>query len=217
MALTVLDAGVLIAVLDGGDAHHLAAEDALREAFAAGDDLVVPASAYAECLVAPLRRGPEAAAVVDDLLDALPARIVPISRGIARAAAELRAGHGRVLRLPDALVVATAMDLRADRLLTTDARWPSVDVAVEVLAGPTDRLDDLVGIVPRPPGGTDATIRELRGPGPDDPVPADPIGVAIGSFAGPTTDEMRAALRREEAEQDPPDSLPAHGARRRGR
>lgn len=135
MALTVLDAGVLIAVLDGGDAHHASAEDALREAFAAGDDLVVPASAYAGCLVAPLRRGPEAAAVVDDLLDALPARVVPISRVIARAAAELRARHGRALRLPDALVVATAMDLRADRLLTTDARWPSVDVAVEVVAG----------------------------------------------------------------------------------
>ena len=144
-ALTVLDAGVLIAVLDGGDVHHPAAEDALREAFAAGDDLVIPASAYAECLVGPLRRGPEAAAIVDDLLDALPARVAPISRGIARAAAELRARHGRVLRLPDALVVATALDLRADRLLTTDARWPTLERAVEVVAGPADHLDDLAG------------------------------------------------------------------------
>ena len=33
---------------------------------------------------------------------------------------------------------------------------------------PADHLDDLVGILPLPPGGTDATIRELRGPGPDD-------------------------------------------------
>lgn len=34
------------------------------------------------------------------------------------------------------------------------------------------------------------------------PLPADPIGAAIGSLAGPgpTTDEMRAALRRDEAE-----------------
>ncbi len=34
------------------------------------------------------------------------------------------------------------------------------------------------------------------------PLPADPIGAAIGSLAGPgpTTDEMRAALRRDDTE-----------------
>jgi len=34
------------------------------------------------------------------------------------------------------------------------------------------------------------------------PLPADPIGAAIGSLAGPgpTTDEMRAAVRRDDAE-----------------
>jgi antitoxin PrlF len=32
---------------------------------------------------------------------------------------------------------------------------------------PADQLDQLVGILPRPRGGTDAMIRELRGPGPD--------------------------------------------------
>lgn len=133
MALTVLDAGVVIALLDGQDTHHAAAEDAVREAYAAGDDLVLPASAYAESLVAPLRRGAAAAAVVDELLDALPARVEPITRATARAAAALRARHGRILRLPDALVVATAMDLRADRLLTTDARWPALDVRVDVI------------------------------------------------------------------------------------
>lgn len=34
-----------------------------------------------------------------------------------------------------------------------------------------DELDDLVGILPPIPGGTDAFIREIRGPGPDEPVP----------------------------------------------
>ena len=33
---------------------------------------------------------------------------------------------------------------------------------------PADHLDELVGILPLPPGGTDAMIRELRGPSPDD-------------------------------------------------
>lgn len=32
--------------------------------------------------------------------------------------------------------------------------------------GPVDDLDTLVGILPRIPGGTDAFIREIRGPGP---------------------------------------------------
>ncbi len=33
--------------------------------------------------------------------------------------------------------------------------------------GPADALDELIGIIELP-GGTDALIRELRGPGPDD-------------------------------------------------
>ena len=31
---------------------------------------------------------------------------------------------------------------------------------------PTDALDELYGILPLPEGGTDAFIREIRGPGP---------------------------------------------------
>jgi hypothetical protein len=36
----------------------------------------------------------------------------------------------------DALVVAMALVVRADRLLTTDAGWPALPVPVEVLAPP---------------------------------------------------------------------------------
>jgi len=36
------------------------------------------------------------------------------------------------LRLPDALVVATAIELGATRVLTTDRGWPSLEVAVEI-------------------------------------------------------------------------------------
>lgn len=134
MGLTILDAGVVIAVLDTGDAHHVAGVRALADALDRGDDLVVPVSAYAESLVAPSRRGPTAAALVDRFLDALPARVEPASRTIGFAAAALRSEHGSALRLPDALVIATAMVLEADRVLTTDARWPALPVSVEVLA-----------------------------------------------------------------------------------
>lgn len=97
-------------------------------------DLVLPASAYAECLVSPHRRGPDAVAVVDRFVDALPARVELADRSIAAAASALRATHGTALRLPDALVIATALVLGADRILTTDAGWPAVAVPVEVLA-----------------------------------------------------------------------------------
>ena len=132
MGLTVLDAGIVIAVLDSSDTHHAAARVALLARIEARDALVLPASAYAEVLVAPQRAGAAAVAEVDAFLDALPATVQSITKQIAHAASALRAAHGRRLRLPDALVVATAVDLHADRVLTTDARWPPLDMAVEV-------------------------------------------------------------------------------------
>jgi predicted nucleic acid-binding protein len=135
MGLTVLDAGVVIAVLDAGDAHHKAALTALAACRDRGDDLALPASAYAECLVAPSRRGADAIATVDRFVDALPARVEPATRSIAASAAVLRGAHGPALRLPDALVVATALNLGADRILTTDARWPALPVPIALVAG----------------------------------------------------------------------------------
>lgn len=136
MGLTVLDAGAVIAVLDAGDMHHAAAVTALTGARDRGDELVVPVSAYAECLVSPSRCGPTAVATVDGFLDALPARIEPATREIGVMAASLRGVHGPSLRLPDALVVATAVVLEASRIITTDARWPGLAVTVEVIGKP---------------------------------------------------------------------------------
>jgi len=133
MGLTVLDAGVVIAVLDAGDAHHAAAAKSLTDARDRGDEFVVPVSAYAECLVSPSRSGPAAVATVDRFIDGLPARVEPATRAIGAAAASLRGAHGPSLRLPDALVVATALVLEADRVLTTDARWPVLGVTVDVV------------------------------------------------------------------------------------
>lgn len=132
MALTVLDAGVIIALLDANDAHHAAAVHALRECRERQDDLVLPASAYAEILVGPFHRNANAVSTVDSFIDALPARVEPISRQTCARAAELRAKHN-ALRLPDALVVATALALKADNLLTTDRRWPNLSLHVEVV------------------------------------------------------------------------------------
>jgi predicted nucleic acid-binding protein len=133
VGLIVLDAGVVIGALDSDDIHHVPAVAALREALEGGDRLVVPVSAYAESLVGPSRRGSDAVATLDAFLDALPATVEPATREIARHAASLRAGHGRALRLPDALVLATATELGAALVLTTDTGWPDSGVAVRVV------------------------------------------------------------------------------------
>lgn len=125
MGLTVLDAGVVIGVLDADDLHHQTSLAELAKSRQRADSVVLPASAYAEVMVGPARRGSKAEDVVRRLLDRFPIRVEPLGREIAEAAAELRARHGDDLLLPDALVVATAVALRADRLVTTDRRWPS--------------------------------------------------------------------------------------------
>lgn len=122
MGLTILDAGVVIAGLDADDAHHGPAADAIRAAWERHDSLVVPASAYAEILVRPASRGATTVARVDAALDALAISVADATRAIARRAAVLRARRTS-LRLPDALVIATAVELDADHLLTTDRRW----------------------------------------------------------------------------------------------
>src|SRR3972149_4457072 len=79
------------------------------------------------------RRAPATIALVDPFLPALPARAEPAHRAIGATAASLRATHGLGLRLPDALVVATAIILAADRIITTDTRWPALGIQVDVL------------------------------------------------------------------------------------
>ena len=78
----------------------------------------------AEALVGPSRAGPDAVAVVRRLIERLAMRVVALDGDIAEAAASIRAHH-RSVKLPDALVIATARHVGADRLVTTDRGWPS--------------------------------------------------------------------------------------------
>jgi predicted nucleic acid-binding protein len=122
VAIVVLDASVVIAFLDRADTHHGAAVEALGRARL--DELALPSSAYAEILVDPWRRGPDAVTLVKRFLMDLSIRIEPLTAAIAERAAELRARH-RSLRLPDALVLATA-DVLAATALTCDRSRPRV-------------------------------------------------------------------------------------------
>ena len=118
MALVVLDTSIVIAFLDPDDALHEAAVQALADR--QHDELIVPASAYAEMLVGPYRSGAKAVAEIESFLADFAIRIEPITATIARAAARLR-GRSKSLRLPDALVLATAEEFGAALVLTGDA------------------------------------------------------------------------------------------------
>jgi predicted nucleic acid-binding protein len=120
VAIVVVDASVVIALLDAGDAHHSAAVAAIGRT--GRETLILPASAYAEILVDPWRRGPDAVAVIRRFVADLGIHIEPLTPDIAERAARLRARHG-ALRLPDALVLATA-DALDTVALTCDRAWP---------------------------------------------------------------------------------------------
>jgi predicted nucleic acid-binding protein len=117
----------MIGFLDADDAHHVAARSVLTNALDAGEQIEMAASAFAECLVGPARRGADAVATVRSLVERVPIVIVPLDESIAVTAAELRAAHPN-LRLPDALVVAAATERSAERLVTTDREWPTARV-----------------------------------------------------------------------------------------
>jgi predicted nucleic acid-binding protein len=122
VATVALDADVVIAFLDAGDDQHGRAVDELRPRLAAGHDMLVGASVYAEVMVRPVQAG--TAAKVDEFLDAIGASVVAVDRTVARRAAELRARQ-RSLRLPDALSLASALESDAD-LVTLDQRLQRV-------------------------------------------------------------------------------------------
>lgn len=109
----ILDASVLIGLLDTADAHHAQAIQDTEAADQTGRPLLVPASAYSEALVAFAR-----ANRIEDAREAIIAMgltITPLTAPIAECAAELRARHER-LRLPDAIVLASAHELNGDLL-----------------------------------------------------------------------------------------------------
>lgn len=126
MGALILDASALIGLLDTADVHHARSIDDTEAADRAGRQLLTPASAYSEALVAFARAGR-----IGDAREAIAAMgitVTPLTATIAERASELRAHHPR-LRLPDAIVLASARELGGellsyDRRLTQLARKP---------------------------------------------------------------------------------------------
>jgi predicted nucleic acid-binding protein len=107
----VLDASVVIALLDSSDASHVDARALLEGR--AEDTWLMSTGTLAEVLVHPLRRG--TGDEFERKLARLRVAFVDVDPAIARRAARLRAEH-MSLRVPDSLVLATAQQRAADTL-----------------------------------------------------------------------------------------------------
>ncbi|MGH2500499.1 MAG: type II toxin-antitoxin system VapC family toxin [Candidatus Limnocylindria bacterium] len=123
MAVVVLDASAAIALFDESDPHHARAVAAIART--REHRRVLPATAYAECLVGPYRRGGQAAETIERAVSEGALELAVVDRETARRAAQLRARHAS-LPLPDALVLATGEVLDAEIVLTTDRAWPRI-------------------------------------------------------------------------------------------
>lgn len=101
--------------------------------------LIVSAISESELVVRPMRdENAEAVERIADFLSEDGVRVVEVDRMIARRAAQLRAGH-RPLKLPDAMIIATALDTGCDLILGNDYEWKKLRGIPFVL------LDDVIG------------------------------------------------------------------------
>lgn len=128
-AVSLLDASVLIALLDEEDVGRPVARAAVDQV-KHDHDLLIPVTAFSESILAPYRRSRRDGERAEAALAAL-GRLVDVSREIVSRAAQLRAT--RQIKLPDALILATAMHVAADHILTLDRRWRGVDSRVRLL------------------------------------------------------------------------------------
>ncbi len=119
MGIALLDSNTVMGFLDAVDLLHAVADRAVREA-AAEHLLAVSVVTVAELLTG-AKLGHHEDRLVRSFFARSIARRMPLDEPAAERAAELRAAD-RTLRMPDALILATA-DLNADVAITGDRQW----------------------------------------------------------------------------------------------
>jgi predicted nucleic acid-binding protein len=123
--LILLDTTAIVGFLDQDDALHDAAVAELKRA-GASSAFAASAVSYVEVVTGvALGHHPEEA--VEGFFDDLIRELLPVDRAVAARAGKLR-GARRSLRMPDALILATA-DLHDDieSVVCADGDWPKIE------------------------------------------------------------------------------------------
>jgi predicted nucleic acid-binding protein len=130
-SVVVVDTAPFVYLLDG-HSDFASKFEGLFEAAQSGDvHIVLSAITLAEVLTGPLKAGH--AALANRYEKALlQYKVIPVSAGIAALAAQLRARYK--LKLPDAIQLATALDVEAVAFVTHDRDFSQV-VGIRVLMG----------------------------------------------------------------------------------
>jgi predicted nucleic acid-binding protein len=121
--VALLDSAAVAGFLDRDDVFHEAADATIR-ALAGRERLIVSVITYAELLTG-VGLGHHAGSTVRGFFADLVDEVHVVDRTIADRAAEMRAAKSS-LRMPDALILATADVHDAGIVITADHRWTDV-------------------------------------------------------------------------------------------
>jgi predicted nucleic acid-binding protein len=121
--VALLDSAAVAAFLDRDDPFHAAADERVRE-LAGRARLIVSVITHAE-LITGAGVGHHDQAAVRSFFTDLVDHVHDVDREVAERAAELRTARPS-LKMPDALILATADLHDADVVITADHRWAGV-------------------------------------------------------------------------------------------
>jgi len=122
--LILLDSTVIVGFLDRDDALHEVAVAKLKEVIGS-ESLLASTVSYAEVMTG-VARGHHPERQVQRFFDVVVGDLLAVDRQVAARAAVLR-GKRVSLRMPDALILATAdVHDEVDTVLCADAEWPKV-------------------------------------------------------------------------------------------
>ena len=119
----VVDSSVVLAYLIGGEAASKDAQQLFDGFIATGRNAASMSTiTVGEILVRPFRQGSGAVAIAESfLLHFGDIALVDVTYAVAREAARIRAATG--LRMPDAMVVGSALEIGADLIVTSHRSW----------------------------------------------------------------------------------------------
>jgi predicted nucleic acid-binding protein len=127
--VALLDSVTVAGFLDRDDVFHVAADTRVRE-IAGREKLIVSVITYGEMLTG-AALGHHDQIAVRGFFAHLIDEVHSVDRTVAERAAQLRAGKP-ALKMPDALILATADLQHADLVITGDQRWPDIDIGSRI-------------------------------------------------------------------------------------